>query len=154
MMINKKLNLSLIMPNHLHAIVEIINPEIESDRGVDMDDQKRNPLNIVDRRGVDTDGLPYQRYPYQSNWDTKRNMPIRKPKSISSFMAGFKSTVNTKIDDFIDDNNLDIPKYNRNNMFFQRDYHDRIIRNEAEYQRIKYYIINNPNNWKGDRLNR
>ncbi len=68
-------------------------------------------------------------------------------------MAGFKSAVNTKIDDYIDDNNLDIPKYNRNNPFFQRDYHDRIIRNEAEFQRIKYYIINNPKNWNGDRLN-
>lgn len=149
--IRKELELHeyVIMPNHLHTIVEIKKPEIESDRGVDTDGQKRNPIDIVDRRGVgivNTDGRPYQR-------DIKRNMPVRKPKSISSFMAGFKSAVNTKIDDYIDDNNLDIPKYNRDNPFFQRDYHDRIIRDEAEYLRIKYYIINNPNNWKGDRLN-
>ena len=31
-----------------------------------------------------------------------RNIPIRKPKSISSFVAGFKSAVNSKIDDYID----------------------------------------------------
>jgi len=78
--------------------------------------------------------------------------PVRQPKSISSFMAGFKAAVNSKIDDFIDDNNLDIPKYNRNNRFFQRNYHDRVIRNPTEYRRIKYYIRNNPKNWKGDDL--
>ncbi len=41
-------------------------------------------------------------------------------------MAGFKSAVNTKIDDYIDENQLSIPKYNRNNHFFQPNYHDHI----------------------------
>jgi putative transposase len=68
-------------------------------------------------------------------------------------MGGFKSAVNSKIDDFIDENNLDIPKYNRNNHFFQSNYHDHIIRNNAEYQRIKKYIINNPKKWEEDKLN-
>jgi hypothetical protein len=29
-------------------------------------------------------------------------------------------------------------------------FHDRIIRDQAAYQRIKNYILNNPKNWKGD----
>jgi len=77
----------------------------------------------------------------------------RKPKSISSFIGGFKSAVNSKIDDYIDENNLDIPKYNKNNHFFQSNYHDHIIRNDAEFQRIKNYIINNPLKWEDDRFN-
>ena len=77
---------------------------------------------------------------------------IRKPKSISSFIAGFKSVVNTKIDDYIDEHELDIPKYNRHNHFFQPNYHDHIIRNGDEYLRIKNYIRNNPRNWEDDSL--
>ena len=56
-------------------------------------------------------------------------IPYRLPKSVSSFLAGFKSAVNSKIDDYIDANNLNIPKYNRYNHFFQPNYHDHLIRN-------------------------
>ena len=82
----------------------------------------------------------------------KNNPFIRLPKSISSFIAGFKASVNTEIDNYIDQNQLNIPKYNRNNHFFQPNYHDHVIRNEKEYYRIKNYIINNPKNWKEDSL--
>ncbi|MEA2104066.1 MAG: transposase, partial [Candidatus Cloacimonadota bacterium] len=83
---------------------------------------------------------------------TEQSDFIRKPKSISSFLGGFKSVVNSKIDDYIDDNNLNIPKYNRNNHFFQPNYYDHIIRNNAEYERIKNYIKNNPQKWEGDKF--
>jgi hypothetical protein len=85
--------------------------------------------------------------------DIKPNPPLRLPKSISSFIAGFKSSVNSKIDDYIDIQQLKIPKYNRNNHFFQPNYHDHIIRNEMEYINISNYIINNPINWNHDILN-
>lgn len=67
-------------------------------------------------------------------------------------MAGFKSTVNSKIDDTIDERGLNIPKYNKSNHFFQPNYHDHIIRNNKEYTRIKQYIINNPVKWEEDSL--
>jgi len=35
---------------------------------------------------------------------------------------------------------------------WQHDYHDHVIRNNYEYQRIKNYIINNPKKWDEDRL--
>ena len=54
---------------------------------------------------------------------------FRKPKSISSFIAEYKSVINSQIDDYIDKSNSDIPKYNRNNHFFRPNYHDHIIRN-------------------------
>jgi REP element-mobilizing transposase RayT len=77
----------------------------------------------------------------------------RKPKSISSFIAGFKSAVNSKIDDYIDEHRLDIPKYNRQNHFFQPNYYDRVIRNKQGYHRIKNYIIDNPTKWLEDNFN-
>jgi putative transposase len=37
---------------------------------------------------------------------------------------------------------------------WQRNYYDRIIRNELELARVRQYIINNPQNWDADRNNR
>lgn len=82
----------------------------------------------------------------------KRNPPVRLPNSISSFIACFKSTVNTKIDDLIDEQNLPIKKFNRTNHFFQPNYHDHIVKNEIEYHFIKNYIDNNPAKWEEDQL--
>lgn len=140
----------VIMPNHLHAIVEI-----RDEKRGDLND---NDISVGDANAgnashVDTHGRVYlpiingRVFPI-----IKRNAPIRLPKSISSFMGGFKSAVNSKIDDFIDAHHLDIPKYNRNNHFFQPNYHDHIIRNNREYINISNYIINNPSNWDKDNL--
>ena len=91
-------------------------------------------------------------HPHTELTSTKRNPPKRMPQSISSFMAGFKSAVNTKIDDYIDQHQLKIPKYNRKHHFFQLNYHDHIIRNQLEYLNISHYIINNPQNWNKDKF--
>jgi REP element-mobilizing transposase RayT len=119
----------IIMPNHLHAIVVLEKPISDLDDCLD----------------VDTHGSGYLQSFKPPNF-------IRLPKSISSFIAGFKSAINSKIDDYIDENNLNIPKYNRNNHFFQPNYYDHIIRNNDEFKRIKNYIINNPQNWETDTL--
>lgn len=118
----------VIMPNHLHALVEII------------------PVN-----SVDSDGRPYQPK-FIPNYDSEKKMPIRQPKSISSFVAGFKSATVKMIDDFIDEKGLKIPKYNRFNRLWQNNYNDIIVRNESSFWNIKRYIQNNPQNWVEDNL--
>jgi hypothetical protein len=45
---------------------------------------------------------------------------------------------------------LDVPKFNRQNHFFQTNYYDRMIRDENEYYRITDYIQKNPLKWKED----
>ena len=67
-------------------------------------------------------------------------------------MAGFKSAVIREIDNFIDAHHLVIDKFNRQNRLWQRNYWDRIIRNEEEYERIIQYIKNNPIHWEQDKL--
>ncbi|HPY82161.1 MAG TPA: hypothetical protein PLU45_02275, partial [Bacteroidales bacterium] len=132
----------VIMPNHLHAIVIIKNRITEFDADVDNGN--------VDNGNVETHGrasLPIIPIPSPSF------QLYRLPKSISSFMGGFKSAINSKIDDYIDEHQLQIPKYNRNNHFFQPNYHDHIIRNNESYQKIKNYIINNPKKWVDDTFN-
>lgn len=135
----------VIMPNHLHTIVEIRHPDdVVEPHGHNVESHGRAILH---------DTIQPPKSSEFNHFPIKRNMPIRLPKSISSFMAGFKSAVNTKIDDYIDKHNLPIPKYNRNNHFFQPNYHDHIIRNHFEYQRIANYIIQNPSKWDNDTLN-
>jgi putative transposase len=39
-----------------------------------------------------------------------------------------------------------------NKRLWQRDFYDRIIRNDRELEAIRAYIVNNPANWSGDKL--
>ena len=69
--------------------------------------------------------------PWQTLWS----------RSLSSAIRGFK---------------IGVVKYcNQNNLCFawQKSFHDRIIRNEIELNKIREYIINNPKMWERDRNN-
>jgi REP element-mobilizing transposase RayT len=148
----------IIMPNHIHAIIILDKNETHA-TNVETAMNPLNTANGVNGAAVETHGRASLRpnRPDQSDRPNPSNCPnpsafIRKPQSISSFIAGFKSAVNSKIDDFIDENNLNISKYNRNNHFFQSNFHDHIIRNSTELERIQNYILNNPMNWKDDKF--
>ncbi|MDD2285334.1 MAG: hypothetical protein PHQ11_08060 [Paludibacter sp.] len=155
----------IIMPNHLHAIVVLDRNWINKPNGDLHDLHKMDKMDKMHKMHVETHGraslqsplqsplqFPLQS-PLQSIVQSEKQQFVRKPTSISSFIAGFKSAINSKIDDYIDENKLKIPKYNRNNHFFQSNYHDHIIRNDNEYVRIKEYIINNPIKWHDDTFN-
>ncbi len=119
----------VLMPNHLHAIIIL------------------DKTNCTDDSTVETHGrASLQQSP------TPQKLQ-RQPKSISSFVAGFKSATIKQIDDWIDSKGLSMEKFNRNNPLWQANYHDHIIRDDFEYQRIKNYIDNNPTNWDADSLN-
>ncbi|MFH1761972.1 MAG: hypothetical protein ABIA63_12810 [bacterium] len=134
----------IIMPNHLHAIVVLDKIGINNDDASHVSHVPPH-LETHSRASINAAEHAAERSVEQSPQSF-----YRKPKSISSFVGGFKSAVNSKIDDFIDENNLKIPKYNRNNHFFQSNYHDHIIRNDKSYQTISKYIVNNPLQWKMD----
>ncbi|MBA4299913.1 hypothetical protein SAMN03080617_04055 [Algoriphagus alkaliphilus] len=133
----------IIMPNHLHSIIII-------DQSGSGNQSKLDGGIVSDSQSVQTHGR--EETHGRASLRPSQSQSIRLPKSISSFLAGFKSAVNSRIDDFIDLHHLKIPKYNRNNHFFQPNYHDHIIRNDGEYQRIKNYIIQNPKKWNDDKF--
>ena len=157
----------VIMPNHLHTILILDNTDcnIECNDGVVLDAHNcvgtcnRNIDGMNDgiitgtcnRNIVETHGRASLQQPVQQPVQQPATQPlsfIRKPHSISSFVAGFKSATVNRIDDWIDENHKPMQKFNRNNPLWQRNYHDHIIRNEAEYNRIKTYIENNPAKWE------
>lgn len=150
----------IIMPNHLHAIVVIDNPTNNppSTDNSDVVDGSNDYDGTNETHIIETHGRASLQSKHHANQQFKQSESanpsfFRQPQSISSFIGGFKSAINSKIDDYIDEHQLEIPKYNRTNHFFQPNYHDHIIRNDAEHQRIRQYIINNPKNWKDDTFN-
>ena len=64
-----------------------------------------------------------------------------RPGSIGSTIAGFKSAVTTKINTLR--NTPGVP-------IWQRNYYERVIRNETELNSIREYIKYNPLNWETD----
>lgn len=148
----------IIMPNHIHAILIIDNVQTHGLANAQTHGranvQTHGRASLPSPKKIPSPKTKKIPSPKTIPSPDYSPMPYRLPKSISSFLAGFKSAVNSKIDDYIDKHQLNIPKYNRNNHFFQPNYHDHIIRNETEYERIKNYIINNPANWKGDNFNK
>ena len=101
----------IIMPNHLHGIIGIMDREAES-KGT----MHRAP--------------------------TIEQFSKPTSNSIPTIIRGFKSAVTKKI------NNL------RNTPYvsvWQRNYYERVIRNEPELNRIRNYILQNPLNWDIDK---
>jgi len=145
----------IMMPNHLHAIVKIDKSKIITDTH-----DKKDGSSHVETHG---------RASLLSDQKNKQTGFYRKPKSLSSFIAGYKSAVTAPINNWNDmqgshvrthgcvslpnDNKtVQVIKYNRKNRLWQANYNDHIIRNENEYWRIKKYIRTNPENWMGDKF--
>ncbi len=61
-------------------------------------------------------------------------------KNLSFVIRGFKSAVTTQVRTIVPD------------FAWQPRFHDHIIRNRLEYERIENYILNNPANWTNDKF--
>lgn len=123
----------VIMPNHVHFLIEILNVHTQD----------------VDTQDVDTHSSAYNNNDNKTNIDNNtihthsRAYLRRMPKSISSFVAIFKSVTTKQINDL------------RNTLYekiWQNNYHDHIVRNENSFNHIATYIDNNPLNWENDSL--
>ncbi len=69
---------------------------------------------------------------------------LPKRKTIGTIIGQFKSTVTKQINKLQNCPNCPV---------WQRNYYERIIRNEKSLNNIREYIINNPANWISDKYN-
>ena len=65
-----------------------------------------------------------------------------KPGSIGAIIGQYKSIVTKRINHF---------RETKNEPIWQRNFHDRIIRDETELNNIRAYIADNPHRWTEDR---
>lgn len=100
----------VIMPDHLHAILRI-----------DYGNEYSSEGFIAHHKG-DSKAVAY-----------------RVPRSISSFVAGFKSAATKRINEF-----RNMPRV----PVWQARFHDRIIGSEEQFNNTKNYIENNPMKWE------
>jgi len=119
-------NTFVIMPNHIHAILRIENGIVVGTHGI-----------VVGTHGRASRQTPTPPMP------TNTGVAYRSPKSISSFMAGFKSAATKRINEYRNSPKMPV---------WQKRFHDHIIRNDAEYQRIYNYIETNIENWEKDKF--
>ena len=155
----------VLMPDHLHAIVIL-----DKTKCMDVGACGDGSHGDVSFGPVETHGrasLPQSQPQTQQTQPTPIPTPQRtcaptplmptqfqrQPKSISSFVAGFKSATVKRIDDWIDANQPTMAKFNKNNPLWQSNYYDHIIRDVIEYQYIAEYIVRNPMEWKDEESN-
>mgnify|MGYP001220051153 CR=1 FL=1 len=130
----------VVMPNHIHGILILNKPNR------DMDDMVGTGRNIVGtgRNIVGTGhALSLQPPPppqqQQQQPGQKRYQNIGK-NTVSSIIGSYKSAVTKHANRLGFENG------------WQTRFYDHIIRNDAEYQRISDYIVNNPKNWGKDKF--
>jgi putative transposase len=123
-----------IMPNHIHGIVVIHNADTVHNVET-VETHVRASLQPNDSIQPN-DSLHFE--------NPSKPIAIRTPKSISSFVSGFKSSATKKINEMRGTPCLPV---------WQSRFYDHIIRREDDLNRIRIYIMNNPQNWDEDDLN-
>ncbi len=118
-----KLHEFIVMPNHIHGIIEIA----KLNDGHDCND---------DNRSVETQNIASLRKltPSKNKFGPQSN-------NLASIIRGYKIGVTknaTKVD---------------KNWAWQSRFYEHIIRNKKSYKKISEYIINNPIRWNEDRFN-
>lgn len=154
-----------VMPNHFHGIIVIGKNKYNSRKtGNNVDHQSiTNVDNIANgnnndngdgrrdampRASLSTPEVPNAKTIIIDNAEnyippnkkTAQNKFGPQIKNLGSILRGFKSAV-TGFAHTID------PLFR-----WQSRFHEHVIRNQGEYDRISYYIRNNPKNWKEDRF--
>ena len=127
----------IIMPNHIHGIVRINNPN-PSNVGAygNTPGGENNDRTVAHSKTHNDEQEDHNRAYFHT--------PLRSPsKSIGAMVRGYKSSVTTQIN--ILRNSPQFPVW-------QRNYYEHIIRNDESYETIKNYILNNPSNWINDQL--
>jgi putative transposase len=107
----------IIMPNHFHAIVHIYDMT-PNDSSICQDGPCRGDRPVA---------------------PTKQPGPA--PKSLGALVAGFKSAVTVRINEYRGTPGLPV---------WQRNYWEHIITSDREYETIDTYIASNPEDWMSD----
>jgi putative transposase len=134
----------VVMPNHIHGILILDKPDGNTNHGTN--DNKRDTNDNNRDKNVQTRLIASLQTAEQNQNQTKtggfagnKNPMIN--DNISRIIRWYKGRCSFEIKKIIAD------------FAWQPRFHDHIIRNDAEYQRISDYIVNNPKNWDGDKFN-
>ena len=141
----------VVMPNHIHLLIEIQNNN-RPDSNVET--QIVETHSSASMSGISTNNIMTNAEethccaPLQKNQNQSESKLSRKPNSISSFVAIFKSVTTKQINDIYKDAQQCV-----STKIWQTNYHDHIVRNYNTFDKIYQYIKTNPGNWEMDSIN-
>ncbi len=131
----------VIMPNHVHGVLFI-----DGYKNIDTDNVADNNVNRADNVADNVETL--HATSLRTNERNKTNGKTQKMAQISP-KRGSLSTVVRSYKSAVTRNSRRIcPDF-----AWQSNYYDRVIRNEQELNRIRVYIMQNPQMWERDRNN-
>lgn len=164
---NTVLHEHIVMPNHIHGIIELTNVRAENIPPRQIESTSSEWAEPVGAKNFSPLQSPQQSPPewaknispqpiestspiWAKNISPKQtpqqtenisSRPVSPSKTIGSVVRGFKIGVTKWMRQHTDIYHV-----------WQRNYYEHIIRNEKSYLRIAEYIINNPATWKEDKL--
>ncbi|MBU0577615.1 transposase [Patescibacteria group bacterium] len=127
---NVRLDEFIVMPNHVHGIIQIYNPDPPTNTIIGC--------NNINSTNVETHCNASLRN--NDEWTPNRFGPQR--NNLASIIRGFKSSVKRICN-----------KNGHPNFKWQARFYDHIIRNEKSLNEIRGYIYDNPERWELDRNN-
>jgi putative transposase len=125
----------VIMPNHIHGIIMIMNDHKVDTHSMRLDDSFR------DARRAENENISVETtWQVVSSKETShRDVSTLKSNSLGAIIGQFKSICTKRIHTI-----------GYKNFRWQSRYYDRIIRNDKELFNIMQYIMNNPMKWTFD----
>jgi len=144
---NVKLHKFIIMPNHIHAIIEITKT-ISTAIPISIPIPTTVTVGVGARRALPLPRNYISKLPQncisQSHKNDVSQTPINRfqnqgKNTLSSIIGAYKSAVSKQMHKIGFIGNV-----------WQRNYHEHIIRDTKSYQNISKYIFNNPTNWQKD----
>lgn len=157
----------IVMPNHFHAIMEIVGASpvgaslvgaqnragaqntAHTQMGKNISDgENQNNQSKIEYGRSSEKGRPQGCAPTGSA--RMGFAPTGDNETVGDVVGAFKSITTNEYIDGVKNHNW--PRFN--GKLWQRNYWEHIIRNEGSYQRISDYIINNPLNWADDKFYR
>jgi putative transposase len=125
------LDLYVVMPNHFHGILVINHEIVGTTRRVVRDEE-----NVVCNEVIPS---------MQGNGEKRtfqRNVPTLQSGSLGAIIGQFKSQVTRRVW-------KETPIIHGERIWQSR-YHDHIIRNESDLNRLREYVVHNPGRWEED----
>jgi putative transposase len=133
---NFELDVFQIMPNHIHGIIVLndidgstVGATLAVAQNIDQNDAHNNAVAQNDDFNI-----------------TDKRAGASPAPTVGDIVGAYKSLVANECLEIFKSENKIMGKW------WQRNYHEHIIRDEQSYQRISEYIINNPAKWTDDKF--
>jgi len=157
---NIALHNCIVMPNHFHAILEIVgatlvvapnNNDIQNENDIENKNINQNGHRINNENDIENGHGNKNGQP--QGFAPTGIVPtgiVPTGKKLGDMVGAFESITTVK---YI--NGVKTKNWKRfDGKLWQRNYWEHIIRNEQSLNTISAYIINNPKNWDNDKLNK